>query len=79
MTEQFWPRILGRLNAGESLGAEETAQAMRTIMQGEATAAQMGGFLMALRHFLQTVADGIEMGPGLFGVPGADLEDPIGL
>ncbi|HEX9376471.1 MAG TPA: anthranilate phosphoribosyltransferase [Actinomycetota bacterium] len=45
----FWPNLLTRLAAHESLSAEETAAAMRAIMQGQATQAQMGGFLMALR------------------------------
>ncbi len=45
----FWPNLLTRLAAHESLSTEETAEAMRAIMQGQATQAQMGGFLMALR------------------------------
>jgi anthranilate phosphoribosyltransferase len=45
----FWPDLLTRLAAHESLTAQETAEAMRAIMQGQATQAQMGGFLMALR------------------------------
>src|SRR6266540_3516469 len=45
----FWPNLLTRLAAHESLSMEETAEAMRAIMQGQATQAQMGGFLMALR------------------------------
>lgn len=47
--QDFWPSILSRLTAGQSLSAEESAQAMLAIMDGEATAAQVGGFLMALR------------------------------
>src|SRR5919204_5447628 len=49
MTDPLWPPLLARLTAGESLSAPETAAAMRAIMRGEATPAQMGGFLMALR------------------------------
>lgn len=45
----FWPRILLRLSAHGSLSADEAAEAMRTVMAGDATAAQIGGLLMALR------------------------------
>ncbi|MDP9341581.1 MAG: anthranilate phosphoribosyltransferase [Actinomycetota bacterium] len=45
----FWPTILGRLTAQESLTKQEAGQAMRVIMQGMATQAQIAGFLMALR------------------------------
>jgi anthranilate phosphoribosyltransferase len=45
----FWPNLLMRLAAHESLTAEESAEAMRAIMQGQAGQAQLGGFLMALR------------------------------
>src|SRR4051812_6128713 len=54
---RFWPDVLSRLASGESLSTEETAAAMRTIMQGDATAAQMGGFLMALRTKGETVEE----------------------
>jgi len=45
----FWPSILSRLVAGESLSGQESARAMLAIMREEATAAQIAGFLMALR------------------------------
>ncbi len=45
----FWPAILGKLTAHESLARDEAREAVRAIMQGQATAGQIGGFLMALR------------------------------
>src|SRR3989440_1589575 len=53
----IWPPLLARLTAGESLSTEETATAMRAIMRGEATPAQIGGFLMALRTKGETVEE----------------------
>jgi anthranilate phosphoribosyltransferase len=44
-----WPGLLTRLLAGEDLGADETAWAMREVMTGEATPAQIAGFAVALR------------------------------
>jgi anthranilate phosphoribosyltransferase len=57
MTEPLWPPLLARLAAGESLSTEETSTAMRAIMRGEATPAQMGGFLMALHTKGETVEE----------------------
>jgi anthranilate phosphoribosyltransferase len=45
----LWPHVLSRLAAREPLSAEETSEAMRAIMAGEATAGQIGAFLMGLR------------------------------
>ncbi|HYJ60485.1 MAG TPA: anthranilate phosphoribosyltransferase [Actinomycetota bacterium] len=50
-----WPDLLTRLAAREALSADESATAMRSIMDGGATQGQIGGFLMALRTKGETV------------------------
>jgi len=55
----FWPHTLLRLSARESLSTEDAAEVMRRIMAGEASAGQIGGFLMALRTKGET-ADEVE-------------------
>jgi anthranilate phosphoribosyltransferase len=45
----LWPRILARLAAKQGLSADEAAEVMSTIMAGDASHGQIGGFLMALR------------------------------
>ncbi|TYP88387.1 anthranilate phosphoribosyltransferase [Blastococcus xanthinilyticus] len=44
-----WPGLLNRLLAGHDLTAEDTRWAMREVMTGEATPAQVAGFTVALR------------------------------
>ena len=46
---QSWPGLLGRLIAGQDLGADDTAWVMDRVLSGEASAAQLAGFLVALR------------------------------
>src|ERR671914_1161981 len=71
-TPTFWPDVLSRLAAGESLSPDEAGDAMRAIMRQQATPAQVGGFLMALRTKGETV-DEIE---GLAEAT-RDLADPV--
>jgi len=51
----LWPELLLRLSRREDLGTEDAAEAMRQIMAGEATPAQIGAFLLALRTKGETV------------------------
>jgi anthranilate phosphoribosyltransferase len=44
-----WPSLLNRLTRGEDLAAADTGWAMRQVMTGEATPAQVAGFVVALR------------------------------
>lgn len=44
-----WPTLLNRLLAGHDLPASETAWAMREVMTGEATPAQIAAFVVALK------------------------------
>ena len=45
----FWPTVLSRLLATEDLSSDEAAHAMRLIVGGEATPAQVAAFVVALR------------------------------
>ena len=49
--------MLARLAAGETLSEQESEQAFGIIMAGEATPAQIGGLLMAMRVRGETVAE----------------------
>jgi anthranilate phosphoribosyltransferase len=44
-----WPGLFGRLLAGTDLSAADTAWAMREVMTGSATSAQIAAFTVALR------------------------------
>ncbi|MFW5470129.1 anthranilate phosphoribosyltransferase [Knoellia sp. CPCC 206435] len=52
-----WPDLLTRLLAREDLSLEESRWAMDRIMSGEASVAQVAGFLMALRSKIESVAE----------------------
>jgi anthranilate phosphoribosyltransferase len=49
VTVQTWPGLLGQLLRGEDLATPDTAWAMREVMTGEATPAQVAAFVVALR------------------------------
>lgn len=50
-----WPEVLAPLVAGQDLSASATAWAMDGIMSGEASAAQIAGFMIGLRAKGETV------------------------
>jgi anthranilate phosphoribosyltransferase len=50
-----WPGVLAPLIAGTDLTAEQTGWAMRRILAGEATPAQIAGFAVALRSKGETL------------------------
>ena len=50
-----WPRILGTLVEGSDLSISEATWAMERVMAGEASPAQLGGLLVALRIKGETV------------------------
>jgi anthranilate phosphoribosyltransferase len=50
-----WPRILGTLVDGDNLSIFEATWAMKQVMAGQATSAQMAGLLVALRVKGETV------------------------
>lgn len=57
MTERNWPQLLGDLLNKADLDRESANWAMREIMSGNATDAQLGAFMLALRAKGETVAE----------------------
>ena len=49
MSQRTWPSLLNRLLDGVDLTADDTAWGMDQVMSGEATAAQIAAFVVALR------------------------------
>ncbi|MGW1022395.1 anthranilate phosphoribosyltransferase [Streptomyces sp. NPDC002577] len=52
-----WPEVLSALLAGQDLSSGDTAWAMDRIMSGEASDAQIAGFMVALRAKGETVEE----------------------
>src|SRR4051794_31260587 len=50
-----WPAILGSLTSGRDLTTDEAAAAMADIFSGDASPAQIAGFIIALRMKGETV------------------------
>ncbi len=57
MTSRSWPPLLTALLRGDQLTADDTAWAMGEVMSGEATPAQIAGFMVALRAKGETAAE----------------------
>lgn len=55
--ENGWPKLLGKLLEKSDLNREEAGWAMSQIMAGEASEAQMGAFMLALRSKGETVEE----------------------
>jgi len=75
-----WPMLLRSLLAGQELDEEQTRWAMGQVMQGEATSAQLAGFLVALRAKGETVGELTALSQEMLGharlidVPGRCLD-----
>jgi anthranilate phosphoribosyltransferase len=54
-SEHTWPSVLSHLVDGADLSISESTWAMQSVMAGEATTAQLGGLLVALRIKGETV------------------------
>jgi anthranilate phosphoribosyltransferase len=63
-----WPEVLGALVAGTDLDAEQTAWAMGELLSGEATAAQIAGFAVALRAKGETIAEVLGLVEAMYAV-----------
>lgn len=57
MSDQTWPEILTALMGGRDLANEQTRWAMRQILAGEATSAQIAGFAVGLRAKGESVGE----------------------
>lgn len=57
MSNPTWPTLLSALLEGRDLSRNDAAWAMQEIMSGDATSAQIGAFMMALRSKGETVQE----------------------
>ena len=69
--------LIGRVAAGDSLSVEDTVLAFDIMLSGEATAAQMGAFLMGLRVRGETV-DEITGGASVMRAKALPIRAPAG-
>lgn len=86
MTDAFsWPDVIAPLMRGEDLDGAAVAAALRTILAGDATDAQIAGFAVALRAKGETVTElaalvrtMLAVGERVTVSPGAPLVDTCG-
>jgi anthranilate phosphoribosyltransferase len=72
-----WPAVLGALTAGRDLSADEAGAAMAEILAGDATPAQIAGFIVALRMKGETVDELTGLVEAMLAVsPTVPLSDP---
>ncbi len=57
MTDFGWPEVLSELIAGRDLSRDQTGWAMRQILAGDASSAQIAGFAVALRAKGESVSE----------------------
>ncbi|GAA2247296.1 anthranilate phosphoribosyltransferase [Rarobacter faecitabidus] len=60
-----WSDLTAALIRGEDLSAEQTKWAMDSVMSGQATPVQLGGFLVGLRAKGETVAEIVGLAEGM--------------
>jgi anthranilate phosphoribosyltransferase len=74
----LWPRVLTALSHRRSLDGAQATEAMQAVMQGDATEAQIGAFLLALRTKGETVEEmeGFARAMLDFAVP-VDAPEPV--
>jgi len=62
-----WPAVLGPLTAGRDLTTEQAAAAMTEILAGNASPAQIAGFIVALRMKGETVDEMVGLLAAMYG------------
>lgn len=64
-----WPDVLSTLLAGRDLSVYESTWAMRQVMRGQATEAQLAGFLVGLRAKGETIDEVVGFRDAILGQP----------
>jgi anthranilate phosphoribosyltransferase len=75
----FWPEAIGRLLAPGDLSAEEAGDAMRRILAGEASQAQIAAFLAGLRSKGETPEEMAGLADAILELsPAVEVPGPVG-